>query len=448
MVAIERVHHQNNASYNPAGKYVLYWMDKSQRIRDNYALNFAIELANKYSKPLLVLYIIDITYPLFNSRQYDFLLRGMNKLRKDLYSGGIQLHIEMTTRVKGVTKFAKNAVEVVGDFAYLKEDRQIRKQLSLPCRFTLIESDITVPVMIASDKEEYAARTFRPKIHEKLSSFTKRVKTPILEHQSLNLQFPKDFSFYPKIKLFADKLGINEVAKPVSFVSGERRAIKHMESFVKQGLPHYNEGRNLVGENYQSDLSPYLNFGQISPIRIINRVSKLGDINSDRFLEQLIVRRELSHNFVYFNENYDNFNSLPKWAKQTLLDHSDDSREIVYSLDKFEKASTHDTYWNAAQREMILTGKMHGYMRMYWGKKILEWSENPIDAYQIAIYLNNKYSIDGFSPNGYAGIAWCFGKHDTAWKERSIYGKVRYMNDKGLKRKFDMVSYIQSIDKL
>ncbi|MCF8001981.1 MAG: deoxyribodipyrimidine photolyase, partial [Halanaerobiales bacterium] len=194
---------------------------------------------------------------------------------------------------------------------------------------------------------------------------------------------------------------------------------------------------------------PYLHFGQISPSYIYKRIKET-DIEAEDFLEQLIVRRELSFNFVYFNEEYNSRLSkiLPEWAMETLEHHSEDEREYTYSLKELENFDTHDEYWNAAQKEMVLSGYMNGYMRMYWGKKILEWTNNPQKAFDIALHLNNKYFLDGRDPNSYAGVAWIFGKHDRAWKERKIYGKVRYMNKAGLDRKFNMEKYLKKVDKL
>jgi deoxyribodipyrimidine photo-lyase len=172
---------------------------------------------------------------------------------------------------------------------------------------------------------------------------------------------------------------------------------------------------------------------------------KTSSPGKDAFLEELIVRRELSHNFVWFNRDYASFDALPPWAKRTLNFHRRDKRQHIYSLDDLERAKTHDSYWNAAQKEMVLTGKMHGYMRMYWGKKIIEWSKTPQQAFKVALYLNNKYELDGRDPNGFTGVAWCFGKHDRAWSERPIFGKIRYMNAAGLKRKFDTDGYVGKI---
>jgi len=169
---------------------------------------------------------------------------------------------------------------------------------------------------------------------------------------------------------------------------------------------------------------------------------------TDTFLEELIVRRELAINFVTFNPSYMSFDCLPDWAKRTLKKHEKDPREYIYSPLEFENGQTHDPYWNAAQKEMVITGKMHGYMRMYWGKKILEWSESPEMGYKIAIDLNNKYELDGRDANGFAGVAWCFGKHDRPWGERPVFGNIRYMNANGLKRKFDIYRYVDRIQKL
>jgi deoxyribodipyrimidine photo-lyase len=201
--------------------------------------------------------------------------------------------------------------------------------------------------------------------------------------------------------------------------------------------------RNDPNKEYCSNLSPYLHFGQISPLTIALKIQATKDSNTGAFLEELIVRRELSMNYVYFNITYDSFDSLPSWAKTTLLKHAKDPRPYLYTEEELETAHTHDSFWNAAQREMTQTGKMHGYMRMYWGKKIIEWTSSPKEAFQLALRLNNKYELDGRDPNGFTGVAWCFGKHDRAWKERPIFGKVRYMNDAGLTRKFDMSTYIQ-----
>ena len=217
-----------------------------------------------------------------------------------------------------------------------------------------------------------------------------------------------------------------------------------LQYFIKNKLDRYPEDKNDPNLNCVSEMSPYLHFGQISPIFIALKIIESKSIGINSYLEELIVRRELSMNYVFYNKNYDSFYGLPNWSKHTLINHSKDKRDYVYSIEDLEKFDTHDPYWNACQKQMMKNGKMHGYMRMYWGKKIIEWTKDPINAYNNALYLNNKYELDGRDPNAFTGIAWCFGKHDRPWIERSIFGKIRYMNDKGLKRKFDIDKFVNS----
>ena len=245
------------------------------------------------------------------------------------------------------------------------------------------------------------------------------------------------------------QLDIDHSVSPVGyFQGGPVTAARLLEDFLSRKLKHYPDLRNDPSMDCVSHMSPYLHFGQISPLDIALKVRHAPNQPrkaKESYLEELIVRRELGINFVYFNEHYDSLKALPAWAEKTLLEHRADRREHVYGLDTLERAETHDPYWNAAQGEMVVTGKMHNYMRMYWGKKILEWSETPEMGFKNALYLNNKYELDGRDPNSFAGIAWCFGKHDRAWKERPIFGKIRYMNARGLERKFDIDTYVRKI---
>jgi deoxyribodipyrimidine photo-lyase len=245
------------------------------------------------------------------------------------------------------------------------------------------------------------------------------------------------------------KLGVDAAVQPVHWIKGGTEAgLRHLDEFIRHKLDRFDELRNDPGLDYSSNLSPYLHFGQISSLQAAMAVLDSGSPGKDRFLEELIVRRELAINFVHYNRDYDTYQCLPEWAQATLRKHRRDRREYRYRFEELESSATHDRYWNAAQRELVVSGKMHGYMRMYWGKKILEWSGTPESAYETALRLNNKYSIDGRDPNGFAGVAWCFGKHDRAWPERSVFGKIRYMNDKGLERKFDMEAYFARVEAL
>jgi deoxyribodipyrimidine photo-lyase len=248
------------------------------------------------------------------------------------------------------------------------------------------------------------------------------------------------------------KLRVDRTVDRVSsFQGGTAEAKKRLSGFCDGKLNHYTDRKNEPHLDYVSHMSPYLHFGQISPLYIALQVLKAKDVgeqNKRAYLEELVVRRELSMNYCFYNPQYDSYAGLPDWAQKTLKAHRKDKREYIYSIKELEQARTHDPYWNAAQKEMLLTGKMHNYMRMYWGKKIIEWSTTPEEAFQRAIYLNNKYELDGRDPNSFTGVAWCLGKHDRPWKERPIFGTVRYMSASGLKRKFDMEAYVRKIEQL
>jgi deoxyribodipyrimidine photo-lyase len=231
-----------------------------------------------------------------------------------------------------------------------------------------------------------------------------------------------------------------------TYIGGTGEAKKRLRDFVVRKLPLYAEMRNDPNADAVSEMSPYLHFGQVSPLYVALEVLKAGKRAADVYLEELIVRRELSMNFVYYSRQYDRFEGLPEWARKTLREHEKDDREALYSPGELEEARTADPYWNAAQREMAVTGKMHNYMRMYWGKRIIEWTRKPEDAFRIALHLNNKYELDGRDPNGFTGVAWCFGKHDRAWPTHPVFGKVRIMKASGLRRKFDADAYARKYE--
>ena len=240
---------------------------------------------------------------------------------------------------------------------------------------------------------------------------------------------------------------IDNSVQEVNWINpGENEGKRSLKTYLNERMDVTGESRNDPNKDSLSNLSPYIHFGQLSAQEIALQVIATEDsVGKDTFLEQLIVRRELSDNFCYYNDDYDSFNGFHSWAQKTLNEHREDQREYLYSSSEFENANTHDKLWNAAQHQMIVSGKMHGFMRMYWAKKILEWSEDPEAALQIAIDLNDKYELDGRDPNGYTGIAWSIGGiHDRPWFERPVFGKVRYMNYNGCKRKFDVNKYINN----
>ncbi len=431
------------------GAYVLYWMQASQRSEYNHALEYAIIKGNALRQPVLVFFGVTDRFPEANERHYTFMLEGLREVKRSLEQRGIRMVILHTSPDVGATRLAKKASLAVVDRGYLKIQRRWRDNAAtqMDCPLIQVESDVIVPVEEASPKEEYAAATIRPKIHRKLNHYLVPLKQFDPTVDSLSLHF--DSFDISDVDEAISKLHIDRnIKKVLSFDGGTKEALKHLEVFLEGKLNRFPELRNDPTLDYLSHMSPYLHFGQVSPLFIALEVKKTKSPGAEAFLEELIIRRELSMNFVFYNEEYDSFDAIPEWAKKTLRVHQKDKRPYLYTLGELEKAKTHDPYWNAAQKEMVILGKMHGYMRMYWGKKILEWSKTPEEAFRIALYLNNKYELDGRDPNGFAGVAWCFGKHDRPWRERPIFGKVRYMNDKGLKRKFDADAYVKSVARL
>jgi deoxyribodipyrimidine photo-lyase len=385
------------------------------------------------------------------------MLEGLQEVQKALKDRKIKMAVRKGQPGELVTDTAKDADMVVTDEGYLKIQRKWRKEVAekINCRMCEVTSNLIVPIEEVSGKQEYSAATLRKKITPKLDTWMKKIRHTKPDKSSLNMKFGgMDLSDVGKI---VNDLDVDKgVRKTEYFTAGTKAAKSRLRDFLKNKLAGYSAGKNKPAEDWVSGLSPYLHFGQISPLYVALEVRKhiksakgnKGAKSADAFLEELIVRRELSYNFVYYNSNYDNYKGLPPWCRRTLNYHSSDKREYVYTLEQLENSQTHDKYWNAAQTEMVKTGKMHGYMRMYWGKKILDWTKSPEQAVEIALYLNNKYELDGRDPNGYTGVLWCFGLHDHPWAERKIFGKVRYMNAKGLERKFDMEAYLDKVKKV
>ncbi len=449
MIQAERIKTLCDEPPRRNGDYVLYWMQAAQRAKYNHALEFAIRKANELSKPLIVLFCIVDSYPEANLRHYRFMLEGLRDVQDVLGERGIRLVVQAGEPTQRVLDLAKNASILVVENGQLRIQRKWRKQIAhnAECLMFEVETNLIVPVTEASGKEEYSAGTFRPRITKKLVYFLKPLRHEKLKQQSLKLKF--DGLSLDDLDKLLSTLNLDRSISPVdSFSGGTKQAEQLLRRFLKNKLDHYHQQSNNPTLDCISDMSPYLHFGQISPLYIALETIKKGGPGKDAYLEQLIVRRELSHNFVFYNPHYDTYKCLPPWAVRTLNFHRRDKKQYLYSREQFESAQTHDPYWNAAQKQMLLTGKMHNYMRMYWGKKILEWSRNYQQAYKTALYLNNKHELDGRDANAFAGVAWCFGKHDRAWSERPIFGKVRYMNAAGLQRKFDMDAYVEKIAQL
>jgi deoxyribodipyrimidine photo-lyase len=446
MIQEQRIQLLNDARVRN-GDYVLYWMQQSQRAECNHALEYAIERANSMKLPVIVFFGITGKFPEANARHLAFMLQGLQHAGRDLARRGLLFVPRIVTPARGAAELGKRAALAVTDRGYLRVQREWRAAAagSMTCPLVQVESDVVVPVETASPKEEYSAGTLRPKITPLLYAYLKPLKKRRVAVPSLRMKIAGDD--IADIDDVLRRVRADRSVGPVSgFRGGMAEAKARLNNFIADRLDRFDDLRNDPGADYLSGMGPYLHFGQISPLQVAQAVLDSGSPAAGRYLEELIVRRELAMNFTHYNPSYDRYECLPEWAKATLGKHARDRRGHVYSRDGLERAETHDRYWNAAQRELVISGKMHGYMRMYWGKKILEWSPGPEEAYGTALYLNNKYSIDGRDPNGFAGVAWCFGKHDRAWPERVIFGKVRFMNDRGLERKFDMDAYCSRVD--
>ena len=448
MIQHERIRRLNRRLAGE-GRYVLYWMQAAQRADYNHALAYAIDRANERKKPVVVVFALTAEFPEANARHYHFMLEGLRETADALKERGIQMVVRAQSSIECIPELAREACLAVVDDGHLSIQRRWRSQVAeaVECSLEAVETNLIVPVEEASEKEDFSAGTFRPRIYRKLDTYLVELKPRRVREDSLGLKFDSVRLDDPDTLMH--ELNVDSsVGRIPGFRGGPSEAGRRLRDFIENKLDEYPDRRNDPNADGQSHLSPYLHFGQVSPLEIALRVRETESKTGPAFLEEMIVRRELGHNFVHYNAQYGNFACLPPWVKRTLEYHSRDRREYVYSRAEFETARTHDPYWNAAQKEMVLTGKMHGYMRMYWGKKILEWSKTPQQAFEIALYLNNRYELDGRDPNGFAGVAWCFGKHDRAWAERPVFGKVRYMNAGGLRRKFDADAYVQRIERL
>ena len=425
---------------------VVYWMSRDQRVSDNWALLHAQETAIRSRQPLAVIFCLVPDFLGATQRQYGFMLKGLEMVEEKLAEKGIPFILLTGDPSREIPRFLKNAGArwLYTDFDPLRIKRRWKAEVSdsINLPFTEVDAHNIVPCRIASPKLEWAAYTLRPKIRKLLDIYLKPCPSVVKHPWRLNNNIkPVDWDRTRSL------LKVDRSVKEVSWCSaGEKAARQTLASFIRGGLSGYGERSKDPGSNVQSHLSPYLHFGHISPARVALEVKSSGKPGEgmDAFLEELIVRRELADNHCFYNSHYDSVKGFPEWARKTLKAHRADKRPYLYELKIFDSAATHDQLWNAAQVEMVERGKMHGYLRMYWAKKILEWTGSPEEAMDIAIRLNDRYELDGRDPNGYTGIAWSIGGvHDRAWGERPVFGKVRYMGDKGVRAKFDARSYIK-----
>jgi len=427
---------------------VIYWMQRDQRAADNWALLHAQDQALDLGRPLGVVFCLVPEFLGAARRQFAFMLAGLRETAARLAEQNIPFLLcegdparEIPAVLAGL-----EAARLVIDFNPLRPVAGWQTDVveAVTCPVDQVDAHNVVPAWVVSDKQEYAARTIRPKLQRLLPRYLEEFP-PLRAHPHT---WPADVAPVDWARRLDALAQAAHGPRPDWIEPGARAAARVLARFVGHRLAHYDDGRNDPTLDLQSDLSPYLHFGQLAPQRAaLAAAAWSGNASArDAFLEELVVRRELSDNFCLFNPDYDSFAGFPDWAQRTLEQHADDPREHLYGLDELESGATHDPLWNAAQGEMKVRGKMHGYLRMYWAKKILEWSRDPAEALQAAIALNDRYELDGRDPNGYVGCAWSIGGvHDRPWQERPVFGKIRYMSQAGCRRKFRVDRYIDRI---
>lgn len=453
-----RIRKLNDAPVRPGAGYVLYWAQMNRRVESNHALLRAVELANELRLPVLYYEGLTCTYDYANDRLHTFILDGVAETARRLENSGIGYCFYLRRRRQDpddvVYRLAAGAACIVTDdypaFIAARHNARVPGQVNVA--YEAVDSSCIVPMNLLG-KREYAAYTIRPKIKRLLSAHLKPCP-PIAVRRRWTGAPPE---FHTPVepdrvaKLVAECEIDHSVPPSISYTGGRLAAERTLEHFLTLNLRRYARDRNNPAAHATSDLSPYLHFGQISALEVALAAEKHAaehKLIADEFLEELIVRRELAFNFARHSANPACLSNLPDWAKETLRKHAADPREPCYTRQQFERAGTHDALWNACQKELLLRGKIHGYYRMYWGKKIIEWSPTCQDALETMVYLHDRYALDGRDPNTYTNILWCFGLHDRPWQERPVFGMIRYMSLDGMKRKTDAGAYLREIDHL
>ena len=431
---------------DPEGTCVVCWMQRSQRGIDNPALDLAVEAANLLRKPVLVFFAPVPFYPHANLRHYRFLNEGIEDIAASLAKRNIGFVLRRYPD-HSLLRFCDEVrpALVIGDENPMREPeawrRTAAKQLKVP--LWTVDADVIVPTKLL-EKAQYAAHIIRPRLQARLKEFLVPSRNP---HAKAAWKASRQVgSLAPDVEITEGWSLDRSVAPVTDWKGGTSEGLRLLKEFVRRKLRGYGLMRNKPEVDHTSRLSPYLHFGHISPVTVALAVEKAEAPKADKeaFLSQVITWRELAINLVRFNRDYDNFECGEPWAHRTLAEHAKDLRPVLYSEQQLEQAETHDSLWNAAEMQMVNTGWMHNYLRMYWAKKILEWSRSPAEAYAMAVYLNDKYLLDGRDPNGYAGIAWSIvGKFDRPWFERPIFGQIRYMSGESTGKKFDSKKYIQ-----
>lgn len=451
-----RVRALNTKPPRVGADYVLYWAQMNRRANSNHALEWAAQLANEHRLPLLVYEGLTCSYPYANDRMHTFVLQGIPEMQRRLARRGIGYHFHLRRTLRDsndrLYRLAARAAAIVTDdypsFVARRHNVSVPPKVDVP--YYAVDSSCIVP-MSQIGKREYAAYTIRPKINRLLPRFLEPVAEVKLTRPfrvALDLEATAVTS--ANVAQLVASCEIDHSVRPSpSFEGGRLAAEKTLAEFLENRLRRYAREKNEPSRHATSNLSPYLHFGQISSLEVALAAAAHAlkhDLMADEFLEELIVRRELAFNFASHAQDAESLENVPGWALKTMAEHSRDRREFLYTREQFEHAQTYDPLWNATQRELLLRGKIHGYYRMYWGKKIIEWSATCEDALGTMIYLHDRYALDGRDPNTYANILWCFGMHDRPWNSRPIFGMLRYMSFDGMKRKTNVDAYLKEID--
>jgi deoxyribodipyrimidine photo-lyase len=452
-----RVTERRSGTPDPDGTCVAYWMQRAQRGIDNHALDLAVAIANDLDLPVVVYFAGISNFPHANLRHYAFLNRGLWDVEEDLHARNIAFVMRRAPHASpsDFLDEVKPAL-VIADENPMREPeswrRRVAKHLKVP--FYTVDTDVVVPSKLM-EKAQYGAYTIRPRLYRALPEFLVPYENLHAKHR-----WSKPHSFLADDvhkDMTRDWDDLDRTVKPVeAWVGGTHAGKSRLKKFVATMLRDYDDKRNHPELDGTSALSPYLHFGHIGPLTIALAVDAAAKADKtlvpakDAYFNELIAWRELAINFVlYQNDTYDTPEAAETWAQTTIAEHAKDEREFLYTRAQLEAGETHDDLWNAAQIQMLRNGWMHNYLRMYWAKKILEWTPDTATALSTTIYLNDKYFIDGRDPNGYAGIAWAIlGKFDRAWGDRPVFGKRRFMSGASTGKKFDSKAYIREMNAL
>ncbi len=445
---------------------VVYWMERAQRTRSNPALAHALAIAAALRRPLVVVAGLAPTGERATARATTFELEGWRDVRDGLLARGVGFELALGRPPDVASAAARRAAVLVTDRAHLRAPRAWRAEVAqgAPCPVVEVEADVIVPLEVASPKAEVGARTLRPKVQRLLDAYLieppdARATVPWTVDRCLTRPFEEVSAVLDDVEELVRRVGVDEDVASVRalYPGGERAAAARLDAFLEGALARYAEDRNQPHRASVSYLGMHLRYGQISPVTAVRAVRRAAagqsadqeapeNTNAAAFVEELVVRRELAVNFVAYHEAYDRYASVPAWARRSLAAHADDPRPFLYDDATLLACETDDPWWNAAMRQSVVTGYQHNHMRMYWGKKVLEWSASPEQAYERLRVWNDRFHLDGGDPNSYAGVGWVFGLHDRPWRERPVFGMVRYMNAAGLRRKTDPEAYVRAVD--